>query len=342
MIIAFNTPDDPAPGGGNPPDDDAPAEAEENSGTLVLDATCAPQNIKYPQDVNLLNEARENLEGLVDDLCTTFGCCTPRMYRKNARRDYLNLAKSKKRSKKKIRRAIKQQLQYIRRDRGYIEALLDDGCELTVRQQERLTVIDKVYEQQKYMYDNRIHTVADRIVSISQPYIRPIVRGKAKAPVEFGTKLDVSLDERGMARIERMSFDAYNESLFEAGGRKLQSPNRSLSGACAGRSDISNPGQFSILQGAWNPCIGTGTWAAEKNFKADKKVEYKDNTDRIAVERAFALAKHSYGLGLVVTKRGETTRSSIALSILAMNLGKILAGSLPPFFDIDFFNVQAA
>ena len=53
----------------------------------------------------------------------------------------------------------------------------------------------------------------------------------------------------------------------------------------------------------------------KKNFKADKKVEYKDNTDRIAVERAFDLAKHSYGLGLVVTKRGETTRSSIALSI---------------------------
>ena len=212
MIIAFNTPDDPTPSGGKPTDEATPAEGEENTGTLVLDATCAPQNIKYPQDVSLLNEAREGLEGLVDYLCATFGYYKPRMYRKNARKDYLNLAKSKKRSKKKIRRAIKQQLQYIRRDRGYIEALLDDGCELTARQQERLTVIDKVYEQQKYMYDNRIHTVADRIVSISQPYIRPIVRGKAKAPVEFGTKLDVSLDERGMARIERMSFDAYNES----------------------------------------------------------------------------------------------------------------------------------
>lgn len=64
------------------------------------------------------------------------------------------------------------------------------------------------------MYDNRIHTVADRIGSIRQPYIRPIVRGKAKALVEFGTKpdVDVSFDERGMARIERMSLDAYNES----------------------------------------------------------------------------------------------------------------------------------
>ena len=73
-------------------------------------------------------------------------------------------------------------------------------------------MIDKVYEQQKYMYENKVHSVHDRIVSISQPYIRPIVRGKAAAPVEFGAKMDMSLDEKGMARIEKLSFDAYNES----------------------------------------------------------------------------------------------------------------------------------
>lgn len=49
-------------------------------------------------------------------------------------------------------------------------------------------------------------------MSISQPYIRPIVMGKAAAPVEFGAKLDLSIDEKGMARLERLSFDAYNES----------------------------------------------------------------------------------------------------------------------------------
>ena len=53
-----------------------------------------------------------------------------------------------------------------------------------------LGTIEKVYEQQEYMYRNRTHSVADRIVSISQPWIRPIVRGKAKTPVEFGAKLD--------------------------------------------------------------------------------------------------------------------------------------------------------
>lgn len=36
----------------------------ENQGTLILDATCTPQNISYPQDINLLNKARENLEAI--------------------------------------------------------------------------------------------------------------------------------------------------------------------------------------------------------------------------------------------------------------------------------------
>lgn len=72
------------------------AETEENSGTLILDAICAPQNISFLQDVNLLNEAREDLEGIIDDLCRRSGHYTPRMYRQNARKDYMNLAKCKK------------------------------------------------------------------------------------------------------------------------------------------------------------------------------------------------------------------------------------------------------
>lgn len=202
MILAFNTPDDPTPGGGSD-SDTAGTDIGENTGTLILDATCAPQNISFPQDVNLLNEAREYLEGIVDDLCRRFDYYVPRMYRRNARKDYLNLAKCKKRTSKKVRKAIKQQLQYIRRDRRYIDGLLDTECELTPKQAGRLAVIDKVYEQQKYMYENKVHSVPGRIVSISQPYIRPIVRGKAAAPVEFGAKMDISLDEKGMGYYER-------------------------------------------------------------------------------------------------------------------------------------------
>ena len=75
-----------------------------------------------------------------------------------------------------IRKAIKKQLQYVRRDLGYIDQYLKEGKELSIKQELQLNVIRKVYEQQKYMYDNKVHSVPDRIVSISQPYIRPIVR----------------------------------------------------------------------------------------------------------------------------------------------------------------------
>ncbi len=62
------------------------------------------------------------------------------------------------------------------------------------------------------MYKSRGHSVPDRIMSIGQPWLRPIVRGKVNAPVEFGAKLDVSIDEKGYERLEKVSFDAYNES----------------------------------------------------------------------------------------------------------------------------------
>lgn len=340
MIIDFNTPDDPTPGGGKDEDRSGNSEKSEtadaqddNQGTLILDATCAPQNISFPQDINLVNEARENLEGIIDNLCQRYDYRIPRMYRRNARRDYLNLAKCKKRSVKKIRKAIKQQLQYIRRDRGYIEDLLDAGCKLTQWQSTRLAVLDKVYEQQKYMYDNKVHSVVDRIVSISQPYIRPIVRGKAAAPVEFGAKMDLSMDENGMARIEKLSFDAYNEGdVLQVAAERYRErtghyPNRILADKIyRNRENLRYCKQNHIrLSG---PALGR----PKKNAKTDKAIEYRDNADRVAVERAFALAKHKYGLGLITSKLDVTTRSSIVLSVIAMNVDRICRSFLRLIF----------
>jgi len=209
MIIKYNHPDDPSTGNGG--DTSEIGTDESNQGTLILDATCAPQNIAYPQDINLLNEARENLETLIDTICYEYNAEKPRTYRRKARKDYLGLAKQRRRTSKAIRNAIKKQLQYVRRDLGYIDAFLASGKILSAKDAARLAVIRKVFEQQQYMYEHKVHSVPDRIVSISQPYIRPIVRGKAKAPTEFGAKLDMSIDETGMVRLEKLSFDAYNE-----------------------------------------------------------------------------------------------------------------------------------
>lgn len=297
-----------------------------NKGTLILDATCAPQNIAYPQDVNLLNECREKLENLIDKICKDFGYYAPRMYRRKARKDYLSLAKCKKRPAKRIRKAIKQQLQYIRRDLKYVDEFLDcDDVELTKKQTEQLEIIRKVFEQQEYMFTNKTHSVENRIVSISQPYIRPIVRGKAKSPVEFGAKLDLSVDEYGMARVEKLSFDAYNESkvlitaIENYKERTGHYPERALADQIyRNRANIAYCKEHNIRLSGKRP-------GRPKQQDTNKKTEYRDNTDRIEVERKFSLAKRKFGLGLLYTKLKNTTESSILLSIIAMNIDCLAA-----------------
>lgn len=321
MIYEYNTPDDPPSTGGSSDGDTSP-EGEENQGTLILDATCAPQQISFPQDVNLLNEGRENIESIIDDICYEHNYYKPRMYRQNARKDYLNLAKCKKRSAKKIRKAIKKQLQYLRRDLRYIDDFMEcEDIEFTEKQLQRIQVIREVYQQQEYMYLNNVHSVPNRIVSISQPYIRPIVRGKAKAPVEFGAKLDMSIDETGFARLERLSFDAYNESdvLIESIKKYHQRaghyPERVLVDQIyRNRTNRAFCKEHNIRISG--PALGR----PKQETDAIRKQAYTDNTDRIEVERGFSLAKRCYGLGLIRTKLDTTTRSSIALSILAMNV----------------------
>ena len=319
--------DPPSPGDGGSGGPETPAG--NNAGTLILDATCAPQNIRYPQDVSLLNEVREKMEGIIDHLCDKHNHCRPRTYRRKARRDYLSLAKTKKRSTKMIRKAIKKQLSYIRRDRSYIEAMLEAGCTLDENKAATLAVLDKVYGQQKHMYDNDIHTVEDRIVSISQPHIRPIVRGKVKFPVEFGAKLDISL-VNGYGRIEKISFDAYNESqvLPEAIERYKEReghyPERVLVDKIyRNRDNIKYCKERGIRISG--PALGR----PGKYSLSNKKQEYADSIDRIGIERAFSLAKRNYGLGLIRTKREDTTRGAIALSILVMNINRIAAFICP-------------
>ena len=63
------------------------------------------------------------------------------------------------------------------------------------------------------MYKDKIHLVADRIVNIHQPHVRPIVRGKERAYVEFGSKVNVSMMD-GFSFIDYLSWDAYNEGQY--------------------------------------------------------------------------------------------------------------------------------
>ena len=117
----------------------------------------------------------------------------PRGYRKRTRKDYLKYTRNRKHSAQQTRATIRKQLNYLKRDLESVDAKLASGKQLTDRQAERMDTLRKIYKQQKYMYDNKVRSVPDRIVSVSRPFIYPIVKGKVGKPVEFGAKLDSAL-----------------------------------------------------------------------------------------------------------------------------------------------------
>lgn len=292
--------------------------------TQICDATVAPQYIRYPQDASLLNEARCKLEAMIDYFCTTYGLDRPRTYRKVAHRDYLSFARSKRPSSEKIREAVGAQLGYVRRDIGYIDNFMSQGYAPAMKFTDNIITIHVLYDQQKHMYDTRTHTVPDRIVSISQPYVRPIVRGKAKASTEFGAKLHLSIDEMGFGRIEHLSFDAYNEGplLIDALNayryRNGSYPERILVDQIyRTRENIQFCKKNSIRISG--PKLGRPV----KDIKAlrrDQKAAARDNTDRIEIERYFSTAKRRNGMGSINKKRKDTSLSTIGMSVLVTNI----------------------
>jgi hypothetical protein len=165
-------------------DSDAKNESP-NRGKLIIDATCVPADISYPTDLGLLNRARVHTEKIIDILYKQLKSQIPkkpRTYRNLARKDYLLIAKQRRPSRNKKRQAIKKQLQYIKRNLAHIEQLIDAGASLeglNKKQYKTRLVLTEVYRQQQWLFNNNKQSIEDRIVSLSQPHIRPIVRGKA-------------------------------------------------------------------------------------------------------------------------------------------------------------------
>lgn len=261
---------------------------------------------------------------MIDWFCASYGLSKPRTYRKTAHKEYLAFAKCKRHSSQKIRDAVKAQLGYVRRDLGYIDGFMQNGYAPDRKFTDNIITIHLLYGQQKYMYDNQTHKVDDRIVSISQPYVRPIVRGKANKPTEFGAKLHLSIDETGFGRIEHISFDAYNEGpkLIDALNaykyRTGNYPERVLVDQIYRTRDNIRFCKENDIRIS-GPKLGRPS-QSKPDSRKDRTVAARDNVDRIEIERYFSTAKRRNGLGLINRKRKDTSLTTIALAVLVTNV----------------------
>lgn len=316
---------DPSP---QNPNEQSKSTQTPNIGKLQMDATVADANIQYPTDLNLLNESREKLESIIDQLCTELKINKPRTYRRLARKAYLTIAKKKNKSRNEIRKGIKQQLGYVRRNLSHIEKILDQ-----LPQPERpigktnyryFLIIQELYRQQLEMYTEQKHQVEHRIVSIHQPHIRPIVRGKEKHKVEFGPKINVSL-QQGYARLNDIEFEAYNEStrmidqieaykqlngcypeLIQVDQIYLTHANRKY----LKEHNIAHTGK------------PLGRTPKEELTPYQKRKQRKQRNERNQIEGLFGQGKRAFGLNRILAKLPQTQISWIASTILVMNILK--------------------
>lgn len=316
-----------------------------HNGKLILDATCAPSDIRYPTDLNLLNSAREKLEEMIDVLHAPDKSeqTKPRTYRIKARKEYLAIEKKRKKQKKPLRQALKKQLGYVKRDLGYIDNYLEEDGKielLSKRQCIELVTIRKLYEQQQYMFDEGIHSVPDRIVSISQPHVRPIVRGKAGSAVEFGCKVATSV-VNGYTFFENLNFDSFNEgTLLQQSVKDYYNRFGCLPEAVLADSIYRNRENLRWLKKLGIRISGPKLGRKPKFVDPEvKRIEREDSGERNAVEGTYGVGKRKYSLDLIKSKLEDTAKTEIVLQFLVMNLDHRLRFILRYFLKI--CNLQA-
>jgi IS5 family transposase len=284
----------------------------------------------YAIKITSVNGETQTLDKLCDHLQVAQ---KPRTYHQSARKAYLAIVRQKRLSRKTLRRGLKQQLQYLRRNLGHIDPLLQaipEGKSLPLPHWllYRYWVIQHLYQQQWDMYQSQANRCDHRIVSIGQPHLRPMVRGKLNKPVEFGAKLSVSLTGDGLAQVDSLPWDAFHEGLdltaqVEAYRDRygyypecvLADP---IYGTRSNRDYLKQRGIHFAGKPLGRPKQETDENREQlKQAKAQRKQDY---TQRIPIEGKFGQGKHGYGLNYIRAKQANTSFAWINSIFLVMNL----------------------
>ena len=333
------------------PEEESPEEPSDDGdndprgGTMILDATCAPADIAYPTDANLLAEAVAKTDDMIDELHEPHigNQPRPRTYREKSRKMFTSFSKQRNPSKKQIRVVRRKLLGYLRRNLRYIEAMIEAGGELSTKTAGLLETIQILYEQQSQMHKDKTHSVENRIVSITQPDIRPIPRGKANAKTEFGAKVAISI-VNGYAFADRISYDNFNEGTLLAESinnykvRFGMLPSRILADTI-----YRNQGNRALCKelGIKLSGLPLGRRNAAK-YRQQLKEFRADCCERNEIEGKIGTAKTRYGMSRIRTRLPEPGRSVIVLALMAMNLSKMAKAFLRSFYQMYILGSETA
>jgi IS5 family transposase len=306
----------------------------ENRGIIILDSTVCPQDIAYPTDVNLLHETRLFLEAVLTIFSHHLKQPKPRTYSQVANKEYDVFRKKRKPSSKVVRKMIKKQLGCITRQFKHIDALIDSNSlllkTLLFKNNYKLFLVAReIYRQQLEMFTLKVHSIANRIVNLKQPHVRPIVRGKKPISTEFGSKLDVFIDSGGYVHLHKLEWEASNDSknLQDAANfykTRFGYYPKEIRVDTQYRSKENK--KWCDERGIIFP--GRGPGRPPKNEIPVKEIPGNRN----AIEGFFGHSKLHKGLARVRAKMQQTSELWIAMAFLVINLEKYLANTFLALF----------
>ena len=189
-------------------------------------------------------------------------------------------------------------------------------------------VVSELVRQQNILDQSDSRSIPDRIVSLCQAHIRPIVRGKARCNVEFGAKISISVTGEGFAFLDRLSFDPYieGEDLKDQARAYRRHHGHYPKVSCADQIYRTRANRaFCLRHGIRLSGPRLGRPKSDPELLAEEKRQFlEDQRQRNAVEGKIGQGKRRFGLGLIREKLPVTQSSTIALNVLVMNLEKLL------------------
>ena len=293
--------------------------------SLQVDATVFESDITYPTDCGLLEKARQFCVKQIQQLSQVVQQKV-RTYCRVAKKQYLNFAKKKHKTKKQIRRMQKSLLQYLRRNIQQLSDLMTRtkarGHEVAEKVADTFETVKRLYAQQREMYKEKKKSIANRMVSLAKPYVRPIVRGKNGKDVEFGAKVQLSHVD-GYLFVDHLSFDNFNEGpllkeSLEAHERRFgELPKEVLMDQIYGSRDnrdvLRDKGIRTSVKKLGRPST-TETSTSEARWRKRKQRE------RNRIEGAIGNGKTCYDLGMVRARTPRTESSWIQMALFSRNL----------------------
>ena len=276
----------------------------EDQNSILQDATCYESSVRYPTDVKLLWEANEWIYKQIKIINKQLKGRMPRSKYKEQKIKHLSYSKKRKKSYKETQKRKKSLLYLLEKLLNQLsEILLKAASEnvplkLSYKFAERVETINKIFQQQKSLYEGT--KVTGRIISISKPYLRPIVRGKEVKRVEFGAKANlIQIDKINF--LEHIDFEAFNESThFQSAiqlGQELFKIKIRIAGADAIYATNKNR-KFCSTNNILNNFVRKGK--ASKEEKNLSQMRKEVNKERATVmEGAFGTQKNHYNLSRI-------------------------------------------